>query len=145
MRTTKSTLGKQVTDRPTAAKAKPKANAKASSASSRTGTDTADGNDESLFIRKARSKQDLDRFGDRLRRSPDDIKEAWTNVQNLKTDPSREKLFDLIMNVKKGDYSNCYFELSNSLYRENGSSMIIVFVSSPTDQSDLPLGFPICT
>ena len=113
MQTTRSTVGQKPV--PTAVKAKAPAKAKAKAPNA-----DAVAADSSTGSTPTKSKKDLDQFGDRLRRAPSEIQSAWKVAKSTKDGDYRDRLFELIKNTKKGDFSQCQLLISEHLERESG-------------------------
>ena len=82
---------------------------------------TADKDLPSAADKLKAQKKASDTFRYRLERADDDVKSEWDKLKSRpKTDVERERLFEAIKNVEKGDYSECKMIVTTSISREIG-------------------------
>ena len=118
IRTTKTSVG--VDKKPTAkAVAKPTAKAKSKASSSTEG-------DVSKEDKVRLQKKSSDDFKYRYKLASPDIQQAWTELSGRpKEDPERNRLFEAIKNVKRGDYSECQLIITTTLSKESGINWLV--------------------
>ena len=67
------------------------------------------------------TKKEYDDLRYRLKNAPEEIVNAWSEVEKLsKTNPKRQELFDAIMNVRKGCFSDVMLIITKSWSRTSG-------------------------
>ena len=67
------------------------------------------------------SKSDYDKLRNRLKNAPDSVVKAWGEVESLAlTNPKRAALFDAILGVRKGDFSQVLIIIEKEWTRTSG-------------------------
>ena len=67
------------------------------------------------------SKKEYDDLRYRLKNAPEEVVNAWSEVEKLsKTNPKRQELFDAIMNVRKGCFSEVLIIIEKSWTKSSG-------------------------
>ena len=67
------------------------------------------------------SKSDYDKLRNRLKNAPDTVVKAWHEVESLaSTNPKRQTLFDAILGVRKGDFSQVLIIIEKEWTRSSG-------------------------
>ena len=70
---------------------------------------------------KAYTKSEMDKFRYRKSVAPQEVKDAWDKAEALpKDDPTRQDLFEGILNANKGNYDDVALMISKSWTRETG-------------------------